>query len=587
MSTVATSLVLLFAPGDRPAIGERVGACEFVDVRFQRRSLDDFGPRDATVLYFTRVECPLAPKYLPRLVALEHELRSAGGGAAVQFVGVDVGHEDLVADVATQALDHGVDFPFVRDCDLSTAKACGATRAGEVVVLDRERRLRYRGRVDGTFRVGGESSAESRADLALALDEVVHDRAVTLPETRAEGCPIDPTPAPRPGVTYAKDVGPVVRARCATCHQPGGAAPFALLDAVDVRDHAAGIAEVVETGRMPPWHVSREHGTFVSPLRLPKDERALLLDWARGGAAIGDLDHAAPLPPPAKLVNELGWRIGTPDLVLAAPEQSIPADGIVPYRYAVLPKIFFEETWVEAVEIRPKNARVMHHCNLAHVTLGEQFRTENFVTGQVPGGSPLELDPGSALKIPAGSVLGLQIHYVTSGKEERDQIEVALRFPKTTVQRQLHHLECADLRFAIPPGANAHPVSASRTLECDAVGLGLYAHMHKRGSDMRFSATRPGAASETLLLVPDYDFDWQAGYRFPRDAVTWPKGTRIDCLAHFDNSPFNPFNPDPKATVRFGLQTEQEMMYGFVFYFDAHERLGMTVDPRNGHVVNP
>jgi len=192
------------------------------------------------------------------------------------------------------------------------------------------------------------------------------------------------------------------------------------------------------------------------------------------------------------------------------------------------------------------------------------------------------LGNGTAVLIPAGSALGLQIHYVTTGKEETDRIEVALRFPRTRVNKRMRHLEVADLRFAIPPGAMSHPVKAERTFDRDAIGIGMYVHMHVRGRDMRYRARAPDGREETLLLVPTYDFDWQASYRWFEGEQRFAKGTRIECLAHFDNSAFNPWNPDPGATVRFGLQTEQEMMYGFLFYVDADEDLGLSVDPSTG-----
>ena len=73
------------------------------------------------------------------------------------------------------------------------------------------------------------------------------------------------------------------------------------------------------------------------------------------------------------------------------------------------------------------------------------------------------------------------------------------------------------------------------------------------------TVTYPDGASEVLLSVPAYDFGWQEEYQLT-EPKRLPKGTRIDCLAHFDNSTDNPANPDPTKTVRFGMQTDNEMM---------------------------
>jgi mono/diheme cytochrome c family protein len=553
---------------------------EFFDVRFLRRSLTDFGSKSAFVLCFTRVGCPLVPRQLPALEEFHREYSPRD----VQFVGVDVGSDDTVVDAAALALDHGATFPFVLDHQLATARACGATRAGEVVVLDRERRVAYRGRIDGRFRVGGEAADAGRPDLRLALEAVLAGVPPEVAATAAEGCLISAAPSPTAGLTFGRHVRPLLERHCVECHQPGGAAPFSLLDAATAGAHAAMIAEVVANGRMPPWHAAPGHGRFRNARALTADDRRTFIDWARTGAARGD-PEVPPLPPPTAQGDAAsGWRIGTPDLVLSSvTEIELPATGTLPYQYAILPHVFAEETWVDAVEIRPSNPKVMHHANLAHVRLGESYRPEHFITGQVPGGDPLSLEAGLAVRLPAGSLLVLQIHYVTSGKAERDLPQVGLRFPRHRVEKELRHLEISDTRFAIPPGAPAHPVAASRTFPTAAIGVGMFVHMHRRGRDMRFTAHPPGGAGgETLLLVPTYDFDWQASYRWFPGRARFAAGTRVSCLAHFDNSPFNAWNPDPAAEVRFGQQTEHEMMYGFLFWVAVDEHLHLEVDPASG-----
>jgi hypothetical protein len=178
----------------------------------------------------------------------------------------------------------------------------------------------------------------------------------------------------------------------------------------------------------------------------------------------------------------------------------------------------------------------------------------------------------------------MQIHFVTTGKQEKCKISVGLRFTRGTVQKQLRHVLLVDRKFAIPPGAAAHPVSASRVLDCDAVGVGLFSHMHLRGRDMTFRATPPGGETETLLVVPNFSFDWQMPYRWETGKMKLPKGTKLEAVAHYDNSAFNAYNPDPRATVKEGQQSYQEMMNGFFFYTDEAEKLGLEIDPKTGRV---
>src|SRR5262249_54806410 len=199
---------------------------------------------------------------------------------------------------------------------------------------------------------------------------------------------------------------------------------------------------------------------------------------------------------------------------------------------------------------------------LAALAPGEKFTLDTFVTGTLPAGEQMVLRDDLAFRIPGGSMLVLQVHYVTTGKPEKCRLAVGLKYASGVIRKRLRFMLLVDYRFAIPPGAPAHAVSASRVLPHDAEGVGLFSHMHVRGRDMTFRAHHPGGKSETLLVIPNYNFEWQMAYRWAPGAKHFPRGTRIECVAHYDNSAFNPYNPDPKATVRDGPQTFNEMMNG-------------------------
>ncbi|HEV8068136.1 MAG TPA: hypothetical protein VGP76_10390 [Planctomycetaceae bacterium] len=87
--------------------------------------------------------------------------------------------------------------------------------------------------------------------------------------------------------------------------------------------------------------------------------------------------------------------------------------------------------------------------------------------------------------------------------------------------------------------------------------------MHLRGKDFCYEATYPDGHREMLLSVPHYDFGWQTTYRL-REPKIMPRGTVINCVAHYDNSESNLNNPNPKAMVAWGEQTFDEMMTGFM-----------------------
>jgi hypothetical protein len=195
-------------------------------------------------------------------------------------------------------------------------------------------------------------------------------------------------------------------------------------------------------------------------------------------------------------------------------------------------------------------------------------------------------DNGVAYRIPAGSGLGLQIHYTTVGTEQKSRIQVGLRFPKEKVRKQLHHFVLDPRGWKIPPQDPAYQIRSQHTLKHDADLLGLFTHMHVRGRDMTFFA-RQGDNSECLLQIPNYNFEWQLGYEIKPGTKLLEKGTVIEAIAHFDNSAFNPYNPDPNATVEYGPQTVDEMFNGYVFYVDQHEDLNLKVKPKSGVVQKP
>jgi mono/diheme cytochrome c family protein len=561
------------------ALGTVVDA-PFTDLRWQTRRPAELGATAATVVFFATVECPIVQRYLPRVEELAREYAPRG----VVVLVMNVGPGDALVDAAAQVTLAAPAAVFGKDFAGAFARACGVDRTGAALVLDAQRRLVYRGRIDDQFGYAGAREQPTRSDLREALAQLLAGQAVAVAETDVTGCRITWPPPVRGDAapTFARDVAPLLQKHCQACHRDGGEAPFPLLDEAQAKKHAAMIAEVAEQGRMPPWYGASAHGKFVNLRGMTAAERSTVAAWVAGGTPSGNAaDLPAPLPGPSS-----EWRIGEPDLVVTVKSPvRLPADGIVPYQYFLLPYRFDHDTWVEAIEIRPENKRALHHCNLARVKFGEKFSQDGFITGYVPGGDPLVMDAGTAVRIPAGSALALQAHYVTTGAPETDRLSVGFRFPRVVVQKEMRVTTCADFKFVIPPGAMAHPVRATRTLREDAVGIGMFVHMHVRGRDMTVVAESADGTKETLLVVPNYNFDWQQSYRWAPTQKQFAKGTRLHALAHYDNSAWNPFNPDPAQAVKFGLETTDEMMYLFFFWVAKDEALGLSIDATNGRVV--
>lgn len=563
--------------------GQAIDGLRFKDIRYLVRSLDDLGSKRAYALFFTNTTCPVAQKYLPRLVELDAKYRDQG----VQFIAINSQANDSVRDSAAQQLESGGLFPFVKDEDGQAARALGVTHAAEVAVLDGQKRLVYRGRVDDQFTAAVDLPSPSQRDLERALDQVLAGEAVATATTAAAGAVLDLPVETKPTglVTFHKDVEPILQKRCQACHHDGNAAPFALVKYEECAAHGEVVAEVVRDGRMPPWYADGRHKNFMNDPSLTAAERQTIAHWVQTGM---DRGNAAEAPQPLTF-SDSKWRIGEPDLVVSMPKpHSLPATGFIDYKYVILPHVFQHDTWLEAIEIRPENQAVVHHCNMAYLNAKELAGVQTFITGYVPGGQPMDMrtaQSGVGFLLPAKSALILQIHYVTTGQPEESTITVGLRFPRSMVRKRLYHTLLDPRDIAITPQHPLFAVSEKTTLDHDITVLGMFAHMHVRGRDMTMYAQRPGREIETLLTIPNYNFEWQLGYELMPGQLRLPKGTVLSATAHYDNSAFNPYNPDPARTVPYGDQTPDEMLNAFFFYTHDDESLSLKIEPQTGRVA--
>ena len=470
----------------------------------------------------------------------------------------------------------------------SARKALGVERVPQVVLLDANKKIVYSGRIDDQYRTGGVQPQVGRHDLAEAVDELLAGKPISVSETTVDGCKITGWQEPKfeNEVTFHEQVEAILQKRCQNCHHEGTAAPFGLVSYDDAKAQGEMLAEVVRDGRMPPWYAHTEYGHFANDPSLSRKERDLVESWVKAGMPEGD---PAKAPKPLEFASTV-WRIGEPDLVLTTDKpHEIPATGFIPYKYVLLQPMFSDDTYVESIEIRPHNRAVVHHCNAFYRdAVTKKAGASSFITGYVPGGVPFVMRPGIAQKIPKNAVIGLQIHYVTTGKEEESTISIGFKFAKGTVQKTTHFTLLDPRDIAIPPGDSFYEMKARKKIEKDSTLLGLFTHMHLRGRDMTFSAYYPDGKKETLLQIPNYNFEWQLGYVSPEPPheTKIPAGTEMEAIAHYDNSKFNPYNPDPNYKVPYGDQSFDEMFNGFIFYVYDEDQLNLKIDPKTGHVMS-
>ncbi|MDX2034095.1 MAG: thiol-disulfide isomerase [Blastocatellia bacterium] len=365
-------------------------------------------------------------------------------------------------------------------------------------------------------------------------------------------------------VTFNKDVAPIFFKSCAECHRPGEVAPFSALSYKDVRPWAKSIREKIVSKEMPPWHADPNHGEFMNDRRLTQAQIDTIVAWVDGGVKEG---VAKDLPPAPKFPE--GWAIGKPDETFSIAEQKIPAEGVVKYQYLTVPTNFKEDRWITAAEIRSTGRAAVHHVIVFiqdPANPGNGSTSGNLLAGVAPGEQPASFLPGTGKKIPAGSRLIFQMHYTPNGTATTDVTTLGLKYAKEPPQHAIQTRPVLNTSFRIPAGAANHEVKSSYTFNQDVRLTSLMPHMHLRGKDMEIKALLPDGTTRVLLSVPRYDFNWQT-YYVPKTPLSLPKGTKVECTAHYDNSPANKFNPDPTKDVRWGDQTWEEMMIGWLSYY--------------------
>jgi mono/diheme cytochrome c family protein len=396
-------------------------------------------------------------------------------------------------------------------------------------------------------------------------------------------------------LTYARDVATIIRNNCATCHRPGEVAPFSLLDYQDIKKRARQIALVTKSRYMPPWKAD-SHGEFVDERRLTEEQIATLSAWANAGTPEGDPRE---LPPPPKLPSTWnGWHLGPPDLVTGMPvSYKLGADGADVYRCFVIPTDGKEDRYISALEVHPGNRRIVHHV-IAYLDTsgtarklaaadpgpgytstggGPGFLPSGFLGGWAPGNEPHRLPDGIGNSLPKGADIVLEVHYHKSGKPETDQTKIGIYYAKGPVSKRIRILPVLNPFFKIPAGAPDQVVNASMPVFKNMTILAITPHMHLLGRSMAVFATLPDKTTRPLIRVPEWDFNWQITYGY-KEPVKLPGGSTVSLVAHYDNSPRNPRNPNTSPRdVTWGEQTTDEMCIAFLSYtLDSEDLLEQT-----------
>jgi peroxiredoxin len=529
--------------------GDTVDNFRLLDHQGGSRELYYLSDMKAVVLMSQGNSCDVSRQAVPRLKALRDQYRSQG----VEVLLIDSDLSDTSTAIAKAAADQGIDIPILIDDTQLIGEALDLRRNGEVLVIDPQGwKLAYRGPV---------------ANAGEAVAAVVHAQPVTtakveMPKpnkTCAIAMPERDKKAAHAKISYSNSIAPMLIDNCVTCHRQGGIGPWQMSSYEMIKGFAPMIREVVRTQRMPPWHADPHYQAFSNDRSLSKDEMKTLVHWIEAGAPRGA--GGDPLAELKRTWPE--WQLGEPDLIVEIPSFDVPATGTIPYQMPSVANPLDHDVWVRAVDFLPGDRTVLHHIIATMGVDGAGIRDGGSLGGYVPGAGAMVLPQETGVLMKKGAKFFFQMHYTASGKPARDVSRMGLYFRKDAPEYQFRSAVMAKPSLKIPANTKAHTEAASRKFDRDVIVYSLLPHSHFRGKASNFVATYPDGTQETLLSVPNYDFNWQTTYELAAPKRL-PAGTTVTHSTTWDNSSQNKANPDPNREVPWGQQTWDEMLYGVV-----------------------
>ncbi len=551
MLTVAIAALML-SPAMSSAV-DRVGDFSLLDQDGYHHSMSWYDDHKMVALLVQANDSKEAADALPAFDALKAKY----DGQGVEFMMINPMGELNRSAVQAQSLEYGVDIPILMDDARVISEALGIERAGEVLLYNpRSFMVEYRGSVAASEK---------------AIQEVLAGEDVSVASVATSGPVISYAATAVP--SYIADIAPILADNCATCHREGGIAPFAMDSHTMVQGWSPMIREVLMTKRMPPGQIDGHIGEFINDRLITDEEVRNVIAWADAGAPKdGDTDP----------LTELTWSTSKwslsdkPDLVLKVPSQQVPATGVLEYRdVAVKIDLDGKDRWIRGTEYIPGDRTVLHHT-INSLSFPEEVgkrRGRNnpdkaSITAYIPGGTAAFNPPNTGGLLKDGSVLNLNLHYTTNGRETVDESEIGLWFyPEGEIPAERMSGRCAcifpNTWTNIPSNDPAFEQTATITIGKDANIYSYLPHMHFRGKYMRFYADYPDGSSEELINIAQFNYAWQMSYTYAEPKFV-PAGTKITAVGAFDNSAQNPANPDPQRTVPWGQQSWDEMFFGAV-----------------------
>lgn len=567
-SSVLSALIILLLSNTAAADELTVDNFLLIDHQGKAQELYYHSDDKAVVIVAQGNGCQIVRSNLEDLKAIRKDYTDQG----VEILMLNANLQDSRAKIVAESEEWGNDFAIMKDRTQLIARSLKLSRTGEVLVIDpRNWQVVYRGPLSDRVDFERQKNKADKHYVRDTLDALIAGKNVTPSTIRAPGCIINYDDIDPAKISYSETITPILKENCIACHVQGGIAPWAMSEYAMIKGFAPMIREVVRTKRMPPWHADPEIGHWRNEVGMSDEDTKTLITWIEAGAPRGEGDD----PLKQILPRENVWTLGEPDLILDIPAFEIPASGTVDYQYPTIPNPYDKDVWVIAAEVIPGDPKAVHHILAGSSNkqlegrLSEIF--ENFILTYAPGNEASSMPAGTGVFVAKGGVYQFQMHYTPYGKKTVDRSQIGLHFSDKPPANFYREQVIVNYELAIPANTERHEEKAYFIFDKDAEIHSLFPHSHYRGISSTFEIQYPDGKVETILSVPNYDFNWQRTYQFT-DPKRIPAGSKVIHRTIYNNSAKNRGNPAPNEIVYWGLQSEQEMLYGSVGYSWVDER---------------
>jgi hypothetical protein len=362
-------------------------------------------------------------------------------------------------------------------------------------------------------------------------------------------------------LTFEKDISPILIKNCISCHHTSGVAPWAMRSYDSIKRWRRMIREVVLTRRMPPAQSDSYYRTYLQDNSISTSEVQTLVKW------IDQTSSETPGNDPLSgyIHEDAGpFSLGKPDYILEVPQQKIGADDREFITVLRMNWPLNTPARIKGMDVQTDNVKATHHLSIYYLVPNKDpnakdMTVASFDGGYIPGYRPTFLPLDTSYLIPANAPIRVSPHVVPTGKDEIINMRVGFYFAKDTEPKELLHCGVDTKNISIPPNTKNHKLSTSGVLTEDVRVIQVGTHMHSRGKNIKYTAHLPNGKTEVLLSLPNYNRNWQREY-IPQEPLFLPKGTKMECLAYFDNTKDNPFVSNPNIHVKYGWNADDEML---------------------------